>query len=152
MSPVACDDEQGSERFPAGGGQTGGRRQWSVLLPPDLAQLGAVRDLVDEVADAGGLESGIRFRLKLAVHEAVVNAIQHGSGFVEPVRLTASLDDDRVCFAVADPGPTFDLATDVPPDLHDRGRGLLLMVKCVDALTQHRLPRGKEIRLVKRFR
>jgi len=127
-----------------------------MVLRPELDQLATARDFVDEVADAAGIQDRERFMLKLAVNEAVVNAMQHGSGFEAPVRLTASLQDDRVCFAVADPGPPFEMPEDVcanpTPDLHDRGRGLLLMVKCVDDLSQHPLPDGKEVRLLKRLR
>ena len=151
MLPTAHDDEHGNGRRRIGGAGRGRPERWSLLLQPELGQLAVARDVVDDVADVAGADPRTRFLLKLAVNEAVANARQHGSRFEAPVRLTASLEDDRVCFAAADPGPTFRIAADVPPDLNDRGRGLLLMVKCVDALTQHRLPRGKEVRLVKRL-
>jgi len=126
--------------------------RWSMVLPPELDQLAVARSFVDRVADAAGCEPRTRFQLKLAVNEAVVNAMQHGSDFREPVRLTAALCGDGVRFSVSDPGPPFPMPEDAPPDLHDRGRGLMIIVKCVDDLSQHPLPEGKEVRLTKRFR
>ena len=127
-------------------------RRWSVDLEPDLRCLGDARRLVDRVADLADVSDQTRYMLKLAVHEAVVNAMQHGACFEAPVQLSACLDGQTVNFAVGDPGDSFVLEADQQPSLHDRGRGLVLMRSCVDEVAQEPLERGKEVRLTKRLR
>ena len=128
-------------------------RRWSIDLEPDLRQLAEARSFVDRVADRAEVSERTRYRLKLAVHEAVVNAMQHGAQFCAPVRLTACLEPHTVSFTVGDPGEPFTLVElDPAPGLHARGRGLILMQSCVDEVAQEPLERGKEIRLTKRLR
>ena len=125
--------------------------QWSVELEPELDRLADARTVVDTVADLAGVSERTRYMLKLAVHEALVNAMQHGARFAAPVSLTACLDAHAVSFAVGDPGDPFDLDPGHEPGLQDRGRGLLLMRGGMDEVTQAPLERGKEIRLLKRL-
>ena len=125
--------------------------RWSVELDPELGRLADARRLVDTVADLAAVSDRTRYMLKLAVHEALVNAMQHGARFAAPVWLTACLDAHAVSFAVGDPGGPFDLEPDQQPGLQDRGRGLLLILSCVDEVSQAPLERGKEVRLLKRL-
>jgi anti-sigma regulatory factor (Ser/Thr protein kinase) len=127
-------------------------RRWTVDLEPDLACLADARRLVDRVADIAEVSEQTRYMLKLAVHEAVVNAMQHGAAFAAPVQLSACLDGHTVSFAVGDPGRPFALEAEREPSLHHRGRGLVLMRSCVDEVAQEPLERGKEVRLTKRLR
>jgi anti-sigma regulatory factor (Ser/Thr protein kinase) len=137
MKPISRHE---GEPFPA---------RWSVELEPDFGRLADARTLVDTVADLAGVSGRTRYMLKLAVHEALVNAMQHGARFAAPVWLTACLDAQTVSFAVGDPGDPFDLEPDHAPGLQDRGRGLLLILSCMDEVTQAPLERGKEVRLLK---
>jgi len=129
----------------------GGATHWSMVLESDPTRLAEARALVEEVADVIGMGPRCRYQLKVAVHEAVMNAMQHGAAFGAPVRLAVRLDADHVTFIVADPGPLFTVACPSQPDLRDHGRGLTLMVRCVDDLAVHALPVGKELHLTKRL-
>lgn len=76
------------------------------------------------------------FGIRLAMDEAMVNAIRHGNGRDENkrVRVACRVSPDRVRVEIADEGPGFDPGQ-VPdcthPDFIDRpcGRGIMLM-KC----------------------
>jgi anti-sigma regulatory factor (Ser/Thr protein kinase) len=117
---------------------------------PDL--LAEVRQLADHVAGAAQLPDRRRYPVVLAVHEAVVNAMQHGCRFSGKVRIVACLDADGVTFTIADPGPPFALEPSASADLEGRGRGLLLIFAAMDRVDQNPLPDGKEIRLTARLR
>ncbi|MFD4431819.1 ATP-binding protein [Nocardia sp. NPDC058497] len=96
-----------------------------------------------------GDDSAVR-PIELAVHEAVVNAIEHG-GVGNPdatVELTLSIEDDELLIEISDQGPGFDPDT-VPdprrPDsvLRASGRGVLLIRTAVDSLEAAHSPQGR---------
>jgi anti-sigma regulatory factor (Ser/Thr protein kinase) len=103
---------------------------------------GAVKDL--------GLESRKLERLKTAVAEATMNAIEHGNGNRPeiPVEVEVTQDGDQLIVAITDQGGQGDQAGPVPgpgpeePDLvrkldgdqSPRGWGLFLIRNMVDAM------------------
>src|SRR3954451_12939931 len=143
-----------SRREPEDDGEDGdddNPRRSSADVEPDLRSLPGVRRLVDAVSDLADVSDRTRYMLKVAVHEAVTNAIEHGSAFGAPVHLTARVNPDAVTFTVGDPGAPFPLEPDPRPGLQPRGRGLLLMRRCVDEGSLEPLEQGKRGRLKKRL-
>jgi serine/threonine-protein kinase RsbW len=105
---------------------------WDSLSSPSDAL--PVLDIVAEEMAAAGYPEEDRFGLRLALEEAIVNAIRHGNRG-DPsrrIRLRFDVGPDRVLAEVEDEGEGFD--PDRVPDPRLRaswerhsGRGLLLM-------------------------
>jgi anti-sigma regulatory factor (Ser/Thr protein kinase) len=97
----------------------------------DVAELKDVRALVDRLTEEHGLDRRTRYRVRLALHEALTNAILHGSPTrSHRVRVRIHIDDDAVNFEVADRGrfrPTAVAAT-----RPEHGRGLALVFGLMD--------------------
>jgi serine/threonine-protein kinase RsbW len=74
------------------------------------------------------------FAIRLAVEEALVNAIKHGNqqDRNKQVMLSYYLEDDAFCIRIRDEGPGFDPTSVPDPTLQENlercsGRGLMLM-------------------------
>ena len=93
-----------------------------------------VLDIVAEEMAAAGYKEGDRFGLRLALEEALVNAIRHGNRGDPSRRVHVRFDigPDRVLAEVEDEGEGFDPARVPDPRAPENleqpgGRGLLLM-------------------------
>jgi serine phosphatase RsbU (regulator of sigma subunit)/anti-sigma regulatory factor (Ser/Thr protein kinase) len=120
-----------------------------VLAEFDLASRpGGEREAIDRVADAvGGLdvEPARLERLKTAVGEATMNAMEHGSGYREdrPVTIRVLRAPGRLVVQVVDLGGVTDLPAREAPDIEaklagtqtPRGWGLFLIENMVDEAT-----------------
>jgi serine/threonine-protein kinase RsbW len=102
-----------------------------------------------------GEAEACRADLALAVTEACANAVRHAHG-TSDYQLTISASRDRCIVEVADRGTGADhqlLRTRLdgpPPNLAERGRGLLLIRACMDTVDIDPVyPRGLAIRMVK---
>ena len=99
-----------------------------------LAEVPRVLEAVVATLAGAGYSSQDQFAVRLALEEAVVNAIKHGHGFdpTREVRVLWEVTQQAARLEVEDEGPGFD-PTEVPdprqPENLDRpcGRGLLLM-------------------------
>jgi serine/threonine-protein kinase RsbW len=113
-------------------------------VPPDaswsqesIIGIASITPAVEKVAaamDAAGYASRDIFAVRLALEEAVVNAIKHGhqGDASRPVRLRYLVDADEVLLAVEDQGPGFhpdDVPDPLDPENLERacGRGVFLM-------------------------
>ena len=121
----------------------------TMEVPPDPEYLADARRFAERATEGSGLDDRSRYQLVVAVHEAVVNAMQHGSASGQHVRLTSCRDQRGLSFTVADRGRDFALKPSTEPDLDSRGRGLTLMFHAVDDISQHPHRDGKEIRMTK---
>lgn len=79
----------------------------------------------------GIAESGA-FGIRLAIEEALANALKHGSPKGQPVHVDVDASDDVLTIAVEDHGPGFDPASVPDPTTPENlskpcGRGLLLI-------------------------
>ena len=121
------------------------RRQEAVMSPTPseeycrvsvraAAEIGRVADAVVAAMDAAGYPDRDRFAVRLALEEAVANAVKHGhqGDPAKRVRVCYQVRPDRVLVEVEDQGAGFDPRR-VPdprdPENLDKpsGRGLLLM-------------------------
>ncbi|WP_285707141.1 ATP-binding protein [Microtetraspora sp. NBRC 16547] len=107
-----------------------------------------------------GLNEDGCYRLGLAVHEAVANAVVHGNRHApeKRIRMWISFRRDRITVTIRDEGEGFDSGGlpdwPDPRSLHRSGRGLPLMREFVNELSlrHHDEPPGTEVRLIKNVR
>ena len=127
------------------------RRQ--VEFPLDVNRLSAVRDEVSELVAPLGFSESAVFDIKVALGEALANALRHGkpdSGEFD-VGLAIDAYEDRVVLEVSDNGPGFDGSPVSTDDLYaPGGRGIMFMRALMDQVEF--LPAkgsGTVVRLVK---
>jgi serine/threonine-protein kinase RsbW len=105
-----------------------------LTIPSDLAEARRVQGLIEEALQASAYTEHDIFAIKLALEEALVNAIKHGNQ-MDPdkrVYVVYNVTSERFDIRITDEGSGFNPA-DVPdptdPDNLERpcGRGLLLM-------------------------
>jgi serine/threonine-protein kinase RsbW len=115
-------------------------------IPSDVQYIeGIVAEVAAGCAELGYPPRLVRWNLRLALTEALANAIRCGNGARTDafVRIRLHADADGVVVEVADDGPGFDLdACLVDPTTPDRleredGRGLFLMRHLVQHLEQY---------------
>lgn len=131
-----------------------GRR--TFRLSSTMESVGEVEAAADRMAIAAGLDEDKRFHVAMAVREAAVNAVLHGSGH-DPNRLIdVSLENTgkALVFTIADQGQGFD--PDHLPDprapenlLRSTGRGIFLIRSLMDEVHFRQLHPGTELTLVK---
>jgi serine/threonine-protein kinase RsbW len=126
------------------------------VIPSDLEAARRVQDRIEAVVKAA-FDEHDAFAVKMAVEEALVNAIKHGNQ-MDPdksVRVTYALKADRFDVRITDEGPGFN-PDDVPdptaPENLERpcGRGLLLMRHYMTEVVYH--DRGRAVHMSKRRR
>jgi serine/threonine-protein kinase RsbW len=101
-------------------------------IPADLVLLSEVRQWAEGAARDAGLHNGDRYQVKLALSEAVANAIQHGSSSpTDLIGITAFEENELLVFEVRDTGEFMPpLASADGED--ERGRGLQLLALMMD--------------------
>lgn len=127
-------------------------RKLTIASNPE-ARLQAERIIMDAV-EAGGFSEGAAFSVKLAMEEAVVNAMKHGNRFDKnkQVFLRYGFNDDAFHLVVQDEGSGFDhqhLPDPTDPE-HLKlpyGRGIMLMHAYMDNVSYN--ANGNEVTLVK---
>lgn len=121
-----------------------------LSIPADLERLHDVRDFVDRATEGAGFDEAARYEIKLAVNEAVTNAIRHGSESRDDhVRLEITEREDELVFSVADTG-LFVHRFELPRELPERGRGLNFIAELMDGLEVRPEYEGTTIRFSKR--
>ena len=100
---------------------------------------------MEAIARQCGLSQRGASDVKLAVSEAVTNAVQHAYRDREPgdVWATASVDDDQLHIVIADQGVGMTPRTDSP----GLGLGLPLISQLADSIQVHSTSEGTEIHM-----
>jgi serine/threonine-protein kinase RsbW len=108
--------------------------QHELFVPSDLAEVRRVQDLVESALQANRFGETDQFAVKLAVEEALVNAIKHGNQLdpAKRVRILYSVDEETFHIRITDEGSGFnpeDLPDPTADDFLERpcGRGVLLI-------------------------
>ena len=104
------------------------------LIPSDLQRGREVQDAILRACREFDFNEDAFFAVKLALDEAVTNAIKHGNQ-LDPdkqVEVRAEVDAEQVMIQIRDEGPGFDRTTVPDPTLEENldkcsGRGLLLI-------------------------
>jgi serine/threonine-protein kinase RsbW len=107
-----------------------------------------------EAVTSNGFSPDACFYVKLAMEEAVVNAIKHGNRLdaSKRVHLRYACDHDRFMLSVRDEGDGFDPSKVPDPTAPENlalpyGRGLMLMKSYMDSVEWSK--NGREVTLVK---
>ena len=109
-------------------------RAVEVSIPSDPAEAQQIQDRIEQLLRERHAHERDVFGIRLALEEALVNAIKHGNGMdrAKKVLVKYLVDIDRFEITIRDEGPGFDPA-DVPdPTAVENlerpcGRGLMLM-------------------------
>lgn len=126
----------------------------ALMIEAHPARLHQARDWAHRVAVAAGLDEARCYEVKLAMSEAVSNAIEHGSqGCDDSIAIEAFHDGDALVFEVRDTGTGTGLA---PPagrtSVEDEsGRGLELLTVIMDEVEMTSAADGSVLRFAKRF-
>jgi serine/threonine-protein kinase RsbW len=116
----------------------------------DLGRLKEARDFAVRAAVEFGFGAEALYDVKLAMSEAVTNAIQHGSRSPDdPVRIVATEESGALVFEVLDTG-TFVPRVVRRGDLPESGRGLEFMRVLMDEVDLRPTRRGTLLRMAKR--
>jgi serine/threonine-protein kinase RsbW len=113
---------------------TGHGAALDLVIPSDPAEARRVQDEIESALRAYRFDDREVFSIKLALEEALVNAIKHGNQMdpAKKVRISYRISPDRFDVHIADEGRGFD-PEDVPDPMAAEnlerpcGRGLLLM-------------------------
>lgn len=128
-----------------------------ITIPSDAADARRIQDDIEQLLQARHINEHDIFSIKLALEEALVNAIKHGNQMdrSKTVRIAYQLFADRFDVQIADDGRGFD-PNDVPdPTAFENlerpcGRGLMLMRHYMTEVTFSE--RGNSVIMSKVFR
>jgi anti-sigma regulatory factor (Ser/Thr protein kinase) len=117
----------------------------------DLNRLKEARDFAEHAAADFGFDADARYEVKLALSEAVTNAIQHGSRSPEdPIRILVTEESGALVFEVLDTG-NFVPRVVRRGDMPEGGRGLEFMRVLMDEVDLRPQRRGTLLRMAKRL-
>jgi serine/threonine-protein kinase RsbW len=124
------------------------------VIPSDLNEARTVQELIEKQLHQFQYEDKEIFGIRLALEEAIVNAIKHGNQMDggKKVYVRFRVLAERFEVGVTDEGPGYD-PTDVPDPLADEnlerpsGRGLFLMRHYMTEVTVH--PPGNRLTMLK---
>jgi len=122
-----------------------------LSIPADLRRLPEARQFAAEASAAYGFDEGEQYQIKLAMNEAVANAVEHGSSSAEEtVDLSAAEEEGGLAFYIRD-GGTFVPRVAPRGDLPERGRGLAFMSQLMDDVDVRPGSEGTTVRFSKRL-
>ena len=116
----------------------------------EVGRLKEARDFAARAAAEFGFNEDACYQVKLAMSEAVTNAIQHGSSSsTDPIRIVVDAEGDALVFEVLDTG-RFRPRVRRRGALSESGRGLEFMRLVMDEVDLRPGTGGTLLRLVKR--
>lgn len=108
--------------------------QLNETIPSDLAEAERIQERIVGLLEAHEFPPRDVFGMRLALEEAIVNAIKHGNGMdpAKSIRVSVTVNTEKVLVEIEDEGPGFD-PKDVPDPTSEEnlerpgGRGIMLM-------------------------
>ncbi len=125
-----------------------------LVFPSRLDEVPVVQHAIVEAAQQAGFDEQALFAIRLALDEALTNAVRHGNGSdpSKQVIVEFSADAQRLQIEIEDQGPGF--APDEVPDptaeenlCRPHGRGVMLMKAYMSEVRYN--PRGNRVTLIK---
>jgi anti-sigma regulatory factor (Ser/Thr protein kinase) len=121
-------------------------------MQADLERLKEARDFAERAAADFGFDGNACYDVKLAMSEAVTNAIQHGSSSpADPIKIAVLAEGQALVFEVLDTG-RFRPRVRRRGDLSESGRGLEFMRVLMDEVHLRPGSSGTLMRFIKRRR
>jgi serine/threonine-protein kinase RsbW len=125
-----------------------------AVIPSQLQYVDPIVSyLADHLARFGYMDSDPNMRV--ALHEAITNAIRHGNQMDvnKKVTIEVELNERQAVFTITDEGPGFDPSNVCDPTeeenlFRDCGRGLLLIRHLMDEVRYN--PRGNQVTMIKK--
>jgi serine/threonine-protein kinase RsbW len=135
-------------------GTTSQDGSFEVTIASDPAEVQAIQDHIEGQLKDHHIDDRDIFSIRLALEEALVNAIKHGNQLdrSKKVHIQCEIKSDCFQIGIADEGPGFD-PEDVPDPLSDEnlerpcGRGLFLIRHYMTDVTYH--PPGNRLTMFK---
>ncbi len=129
--------------------------QFEVTIPSDTIRGHEVQEKILELLEEYSFPEKDLFGIKLALEEAIVNAIKHGNGMdpSKSVRISCHLTEEKLSVTIEDEGDGF-APEDVPDPTEDdnidkpSGRGLMLMRAFMNLIQYNE--RGNRLTMEKR--
>ena len=100
------------------GGAAAGGVSASVEFPPEVDELGALFEAIEEFADRAGWSMEFNLQVQLVLEEMVLNVMNH-SGATDPVVLQLESREGEARFEIIDRGIPFDPTEVTAPPEHD---------------------------------
>jgi serine/threonine-protein kinase RsbW len=129
----------------------------TVVIPSDPAEARRVQDAVEELLQTRNATAKDIFSIRLALEEALINAIKHGNQMDrdKTVSITYAVQADRFEIHITDQGNGFEPADIPDPTAVENierpcGRGLMLMRHYMTEVTYN--PQGNSVRMAKVLR
>ena len=130
--------------------ESGATFQRDMRIAADIALLKDAREWAGEAAELAGLDEDGCFQVKLAMSEAVTNAILHGSGSAEDeVELGVREQGEVIVFEVRDSAGREPSSEDWVKRVGEGGRGLELISLMMDEVQLTRGDGGSVLRFSK---
>ena len=131
----------------------------SFTLESTVESVNFVERIAETLARISGFDEEERFHVRVAVREAVANAVAHGNVYDPSKKLTVvfATTAEDMTISIADQGPGLDpaeLPDPLAPEnlLKRSGRGIFLIRSAMDEVHFRMLQPGMEITLRKRRR
>jgi len=137
-------------------------QEWEEVIPSDTAAGQSVQERIIQLLESLSYDERDVFGVRLAIEEALVNAIKHGNRMdpSKTVRITCQIAPHKIRIEIEDQGEGF-LPAEVPDPTSDEnlerpcGRGIMLMRAFMSSiafnasgncviLEKHRSPPGRE--------
>jgi serine/threonine-protein kinase RsbW len=129
----------------------------NIEIPSDIRYIKKVSNEILKLLEHFGVDKSFQFDVRLAVEEAIRNAIEHGHRYEKelPITISYTVDKDKIEVVVEDKGRGFDLKKVPDPRMEDNitkegGRGVFLIHRLMDEARYNR--RGNKVKMTKFFK
>ncbi len=131
-----------------------------IVLQNDIHQVPRLNDFINQVAEQLQLDKPLQQQLKLAVEEAVVNAMQYAypMGTTGDIDVAALSDDEVLKIVISDRGKAFDptqaAKADTTLSVDERpigGLGIFLVRELMDSINYERVDGKNMLTLIKKI-
>jgi len=126
-----------------------------MVITSDLAEARRLEESLLASVDKHGYSESARFAIKLAVEEALNNAIKHGNRHDphKTIEVRYDISDEKAVIVITDQGKGFSLASVPDPTADENlekpsGRGLMLMRAYMDEVQHNEA--GNQVYMMKR--